>query len=424
MNTRLARWLFITLIFCAPILLRAQSSAITTPLIIPLVYSSVANKWGIELAMGGSDTPALFELDTGGTGFYAASGTGTNSPWWGSSNVVDTGTAAYNRYDSGNTYTGSVVQTAVTFYNPNGTAIYTSAPTMAVGQSTTIGYSASSGAVISPTYWTTNGNTIPNTPPIDGAFYGDFGLALNDPTNYAVNPVANLIAQMNFSGGVTAGFIINTPLGSTNGYLQIGLSSSQTNLAGGTYFAMNPDTNAGTNTFANSGRAYLSEQLFNANMTIASGTNVYSTNIGITADTGAVPALHNTTNATDFPTNWIVARGASNEELAGGLSFSLSGTNGSGAATNVFSFTTAPSTNENYTNGLAAVSVQNKTNTPYTNYYLNSGLYLFNQNQAIYDLQNNRIGLVAQAVPEPSSLWLLLIGLPVLFLWKRPADGF
>ncbi len=423
MNVRLLRWLFLVLILCASAALRAQSYEITSPLIIPLVYSSVANKWGIELAMGGSDTPALFELDTGGTGFYAASGTDTNSPWWGSQ-FVDTGTAAYNRYDSGNTYTGNVVQTAVTFFNTNGSAIYTTTSTMNVAQSTTIGNTPSSGAAFSTTYWTTNGNTKPNTPPIDGAFYGDFGLALNDPTNYAANPVANLIAQMAFTNGVTAGFIVNTPLDGTNGYLQIGLSSSQTNQAGVTYFAMNPDTNAGTNTFAHSGHAYLSEQLFNATMTIAQGTNVYSTNVGITPDTGAVPALHNTTNALGFPTNWIVDRGNNNQELSNDLSFTLSGTNGSGADTNIFRFTTATANSEDYSNGLAMVTVQNDTNSPYTNYYFNSGLYLFNQHQVIYDLQNQQIGFGAVAVPEPSVAWLLLLGLAVLLIWKRPADGF
>jgi hypothetical protein len=52
-----------------------------------------------------------------------------------------------------------------------------------------------------------------------------------------------------------------------------------------------------------------------------------------------------------------------------------------------------------------------------TNYYLNTGLSLFYQYDAIYDLQNGVFGLAP--VPEPSTAGLLLLAAAGGFLLRR-----
>jgi hypothetical protein len=423
--------------------LRAQTE-IDSPIQIPLFYTPIDNqgdyKWGIALSLGGSTTPELFEVDTGGTGFYASYATNSASPWWGT-NVTQLGTPASNQYDSGLTYSGNAVQTAVTFWS-NSTPILYSPSNVQLGQITNI-YNTNYPGI---SLWGAEGSTNPPlglpvatnftgfsapsnsaNPPIDNAFYGDFGLALA----YSSNGLANIVAQMNFGAGVTPGFIVNTPLGGGYGYLQIGLTASQTNAAGVNYFAMNQDTQAViggvTNTFAgNTNLNYESEQLFNATMRLSNGATLYSTTLGITPDTGATPALHNTTNDPSFPSNALSAHvGADKFSLTNGTSFLLSATNSNGT-TDLLNFTTVETVPENnYAASNVQVTIQNKgADSTYTNYYFNAGLYLFNEHQVTYDLQNQQIGFGALAVPEPSAAWLLLVGLGAGLLWKRKRTSF
>ena len=416
--------------------LRAQS--ITTPIEIPLFYTPIDTngdyKWGIELSIGGSTTQQLFEVDTGGTGFYAAYATNSASPWWGT-NVTPLGTPAYNQYDSGLTYAGSTVQSAVTFWS-NSTPVLFSPTNVDIGQITNIYNTNSPGQSL----WSATGSTSPPlglpvatnytgfsaptngvNPPIDNAFYGDFGLALA----YNSNGIVNILSQMKFGAGITPGFIINTPLNGGYGYLQIGLTAAQTNAAGVTFVAMNQDTNAVvggvTNTFNNNTNLnYESEQLFNATMTLSNGATTYTNTLGITPDTGATPALHNTTNDPSFPSNQLSAQVGTNKfVLTNGTSFQLSVSTTNGT-TNLLDFTTVETVPENnYAASNVQVTIQNKgADSTYTNYYFNAGLYLFNQHQVIYDLQNQQIGFSTLAVPEPSATWLLLVGLAAGLLWR------
>jgi hypothetical protein len=435
--------LFALCLLSLPVALKAQND-ITTPIQIPLFYTPIDSsgdyKWGIELSIGGSTTPQLFEVDTGGTGFYAAYATNSSSPWWGNA-VTQLGTPASNQYDSGLTYAGSTVQSAVTFWS-NSTPVYFSPTNVDIGQMTNIYNTNSPGQAL----WSASGSTNPPlglpvatnytgfsaptnsvNPPIDNAFYGDFGLALA----YNPNGIVNILSQMKFGAGITPGFIVNTPLNGGYGYLQIGLTAAQTNTVGATFVAMNQDTNAVvggvTNTYNNNTNLnYESEQLFNATMRLSNGATTYTNTLGITPDTGATPALHNTTNDPTFPSNQLSAQVGTNKfVLTNGTSFllSVSTTNGT---TNLLDFSTVETTTENnYAASNVQVTIQNKgADSTYTNYYFNAGLYLFNQHQVTYDLQNQQIGFGTLAVPEPSAAWLLLAGLAALLLWKRPADGF
>lgn len=381
----------------------AQTTTVSSPIYLPLVYEANDGKWAIELSLGGGSTPAPFEFDTGGTGFYAAYSPNTSSSSWWGINVTPTGTPAYNYYDSGETYTGSVVQTAVTFWS-NSTALVNTPGNVTVGQITNISQNG-------VTNWaSTSVMTTNQTPPVQGNFFGDFGLSLNLNTNYSYNPLENLIAQMTFTNGVTAGFVVN--MQSNNPYLQIGLNSSQTNMSGATYFAMNSDTNAGSKTFANTGLAYHSEQIFSTTLTLsnsAASANIVLTNVGITPDTGAGVTIHNTAANTNFPTNWVIPKSTdliTNDQgiftntnyfpIIGDLT--LTSTNGSGGSNVVFD--------------VGSTAIQNKPPqlTTYSDFYLNAGREIFDQNVIIYDLQNNKIGLIPQAVPEPSVAWLILAG--------------
>jgi hypothetical protein len=392
--------LLLTLALFASTALRAQEE-VTNVVTIPLYHPAEGQttKWGIYLTIGNGTTPGLFEFDTGGTGFYAAYATNSASPWWGSDYTLINSNNGTNAYDSGLTYRGNVVQASVTFWNgAAGNPVMTSPSNVLIGQSTNITQGTD-------TLWTEAGASKP--PINNGAFYGDFGLALNS----ASNALVNIIAQLKFGNGVTPGFLINTPLEGTSGFLQIGLTSSQTNAADFSYFAMNPDPNSGGSFNNNTNISYKSEQLFNATMTLWSGPQPYVTNIGITPDTGATPALHNTTNDPSFPQELTNAGG-----LVPGLTFTLSATNSDGIPTTITSFITTNTGAENYASNFASVSVQNKgTNSTYTNYYYNGGLFLFNEHQVIYDLQNGTIGFgPAPAVPEPSVPWLLLSTLGVI----------
>jgi len=429
---------FFALFFLSSTLFLRAQSEITTPIQIPLFYTAIDAdgdyKWGIELSIGGSATPQLFELDTGGTGFYAAYATNSASPWWGST-VTNLGTPAYNQYDSGLTYTGSTVESAVTFWS-NATPVLFSPTNVQIGQMTNIYNTNSPGQAL----WSDSGSTNPPlglpvatnytgfsaptngvNPPIDNAFYGDFGLALA----YNSNGIVNILSQMRFGAGITPGFIINTPLNGGYGYLQIGLTAAQTNAAGVTYVAMNQDTKAViggvTNTFAgNTNLNYESEQLFNATMRLSNGTTIYTSTLGITPDTGATPALHNTTNDPSFPSNQLSAQVGTNKYvLTNGTSFLLSVSNTNGP-TNLLDFNTVETTAENnYAASNVQVTIQNKgADSTYTNYYFNAGLYLFNQHQVTYDLQNQQIGFGLLTVPEPAALYLVLPGLVALLLWR------
>ena len=385
---------------------RAGAQVLSEPVVIPLYATDISSggyKWGVYASLAGG-TPQLFELDTGGGGFYSVYSTDSAvAPWWGTSyTVINNG--ASNSYDSGYSYSGNTVQTAVTLYSSsNGPATMTLGGAT-VAQTVSIIDTKKNDRVV----WNSNG-TSNGLPPIDGAFYGDFGMDLG----YNSNGIVNLVEQMTFTNGVTPGFILNTPLNRTNGYLQIGLSSSQTNRAGFSYFGMNASTNGHTTA---SGTPFYDQSSVNLNLGIrdvVTGSN-YTTNIGIITDTGATPNIHNTQNAANppFPRDWVSPDGI----LRNGLTLTLSGTNTAGDNASVYSITT---TNGNdYQNFAGAVMVQD-TGTTHTNFSFNAGLYFFDHQQASYDLGNGLIGLGPLSVPEPSAYALFGLGTVALAVIRR-----
>lgn len=390
---------------------KAQTT-INTPITVPLHFTQTSSgnyKLGIYVGIGAGATPALFEFDTGGAGFYAAySPYAGISPWWGSHTVITPEEHIENAYDSGLTYTGRVAAGAVSLFASAGSAtpLVTTATTAQVGQMNKIDQNNPANGDLVQKLWSDDGNETPN-PPIDGAFYGDFGMNLA----YNLNPnsagISNLIAQLNYGAGVTAGFRINVDLASQTASLQIGLTEADTNSSSASYFSMNLDSGAPPDaTTPVSNLPFYSQQLFDATIVIQNGSEdpLISVGVGITPDTGASTTLHNTQNSPNsLPAEYANLIDWRNVEqnlgdLQNGLDFGLLGLTIDGEVIPYFEFTTSGVTNA------GNVMVQN--NRPLNPlYYLNTGISLFYNYNLIYDMENGVIGL--EAVPEPSSLGLL-----------------
>ena len=394
---RIFRKLLITLIAASPLPLGAQS-VISNTIFVPLHYKTISSggqKLGIYATIGGGSTPQIFEFDTGGAGLYAAYATNNNSPWWGTGFSTN-GKFVTNTYDSGIQYQGHIVAAAVSLFadHHGGTPLVTTPGNLLVGQMTNIA-NTNSGEVL----WTPEGVGPSGEPPVDGIFYGDFGMSLA----YADKGIVNLIAQLSFSNGIIPGFRVR---GHSNGpFLQIGLTAADTTSASAFYFGMNTNTNAPPGaTFTNSGSLFYSEQIFNANMTISNATTNFTANLGITTDTGASTTIHNA-DLGGIPGALYTTNDSGKGHLVAGADFMLSATNTDGAVVDFFQFiTTSPS-------GTNPVAIQN--NKPGNDlFYLNSGISLFQEYDVIYNLQDGQIGF--EPIPEPST-WALL-GLGALFL--------
>ena len=399
--------------------LQAQS-AITSPITIPLYHpttgdSTSITKWGIYLSIGGGTTPALFEVDTGGTGFYAAYATNSASPWWGTDVVTNNPVNGTNAYESGLTYSGASVFSSVTFWSNPSNSSFSSSGNLLVGQSTSIveiSTNATSGLVTTTPLWTNTGEVIPDTPPIQQAFFGDFGLSLQSSSNALVN----LIAQMQFTNGVIPGFVVHAPLNGTNGYLQIGLNASQTNTPGYNYLAMNLDANGGT--FTNTQISYKAEALISSTLTIQDhGTSIYTNSIDLIADTGAHPNLHYSSSNPPATLTDKISDGILTNDLS--VTFTATDTSGSNITLQSFTTSTNGSTSEYDRNRAEVMAAPKSDGSSY-----NTGLFFFNQHDdVIYDLQNGTVGLSPLAVPEPSASLLFLAGLGALLLWKITAKS-
>lgn len=385
---------------------RAQISA---PVTIPLHFTDVGGgiyKLGIYVGIGTDATPALFEFDTGGSGFYAAySDLAGISPWWGGGVTSDPSQPVTNLYDSGLKYTGNLATAAVSLFGSASTSslLVTTPSNVAIGQMGTIAQVNVETDVVEQTLWTNAGNATPN-PPIDKQFYGDFGLS----SSYAANGVNNLLNQLYYTNGVTAGYRIHVDAANQEAWIQIGLTAADTATPTALYFGMNLDEAANGAVTNNAQLAYYSEQIFNADIHIRdpeTGEIIHSVDVGMTPDTGATTSIHNTQSSPGtLPAEYAdIIEWASEAEnlgqLAHHLEFGLAGTTLDGQDVRFFDFETSGTIND------GNVSVQN--NHPNnTQYYLNTGITLFEKYDVIYNVEGAIIGL--DAVPEPTTTTLLL----------------
>lgn len=407
---------------------RGQST-ITSPVVVPLHFTQLPGqssdppvyKLGIYVGIGAGSTPALFEFDTGGTGFYAAySSTPGVSPWWGTATPINPSQQVTVLYDSGLQYVGNAAEAAVSLFgSSNATSpLVTTRSTTQIGQMGQIQKvnPADPTQVIS-TLWDQNGSTTAS-PPINSRFYGDFGM------NLAANPIpnasgiVNLIAQLDYGPGVTAGYRIHADVRTKQAWMQIGLTAADTQNPTAMYFSMNADTAApAPASFPGTNLLYRSQQLFNANISISGDgqSPLFSTSVGMTPDTGASTTLHNTQNSlAPLPGQFSAFTDWSQQDLLGTLKprleFGLSGTTLANQSVSFFGFETSALVDQ------GQVMVQN--NRPgNTTYYLNTGISLFYDYDLIYDVGNGVIGIVA--VPEPTSGVLLIMAAVVGGAWLR-----
>lgn len=342
-------------------------TTISAPIIIPLEIVTMETgglpyyKYGIWASLGGSATPRLFEFDTGGDGFYAAWGE-TNSPWWG--DYTSSEDPFTKSYGSGNTYTGVAATTTVSLFASgaaNGTALIQSG-SVSVGQSSKI----------------VNGNEIlwdshssPDEPPVQGHFYGDFGLSLKASTN----SISNIFTQLNYdTNSVVAGFIVKAaPYGTTNGAtVQVGIRPDQTNDFAFKFKMEKPTDSGGT--YSN-----YSAELIKVALSLSSSNSIYSTNkIGINLDTGnPTPGFH----TDDIPHDLMSGGG-----IDPGVLLQLLQSEGD---TPFFQLVAGT----NY--GIDYMYVESKHDP-----YLNIGAPFFQQYEVMFDFQNGVVGINPLVIPE------------------------
>ena len=178
---------------------RSGAQTVSFPIVVPLHFTPISTgtyKLGIYAGIGNGATPALFELDTGATGFYVTYSPNPGvSPWWGS-DVTSLNTPVDTSYASGLHYTGTLVEAPITLFassDPSSARLTT--PVLKVGQMDSI-VDEKTNTVI----WNPSGSPS-GDPPVNGAFYGDLGMGLT----YNPNGIINLLAQLNYGPGRHAG---------------------------------------------------------------------------------------------------------------------------------------------------------------------------------------------------------------------------
>jgi hypothetical protein len=359
-------------------------STITSPIQVPLHWRHVngdtsgPRKLGIYVTLGGGSTPQLFEFDTGGDGFYATYASGSASPWWGPAWTTTGGTFSQS-FDSGHVYTGSAATTTVRLF-ASGTAAtpLLTAGSAIVGQTTSV-IDTKSGT---QQLWPLPSGTIP--PPIEQAFYGDFGMA---PKRGQAG-IDQLAAQLLYGPGVTAGFRVHAS--DETPWVQFGLSAADTALATtvATSFALNV---ASGSTTSPAGVLYYENLVVTGSLSVTDGTREFKQPTGFIFDTGASTTIHSGTNVT-FPLD--LTKDGEGTRVKDNAVFVVSGSSLVTAGWPVFMSGTASSTDK--------VDVQYKDGP----YYLNTGIAPFTQYDIIYDLSGQTLTMVA--VPEPATLALAL----------------
>jgi len=404
----------------------AQSTEITSPVVVRLAPQALSTngggyvtyKYGIYAAMGGSTTPQLYEFDTGGNGFYAVIGGGTNSlptPAWGP-NVSTPQAATAITYSSGNVYSGNSVYSQVAIYSainsPGGT---TNAATASIFSKTNtlIGQVDS----ITNSRGNAGAGSWPNdtTPPVDGHFYGDFGMALKFSTNGApassATGIMSIVGQLDYATNVIPGFILNlVSPGSTDASVQFGLDQNYLTNYPIRIAIAGRDTNQ---TFPGTTVPTYSGAVISNNVVLNNGTDGTATNsIPVVLDTGATPELFFDSGATNSFENFTRTNGNGDIIITDNTALSIFAQDTNGVVLELFNATTG-------------VSDFNVGVNYGTNFSLNIGQELFYRYEIAYDLQDGILAL--RPIPEPNQVWLMLyavLGISGLALLRTAWDWF
>ena len=370
-----------------------SSPVVTSTYLIPLQTFAYTNapgslhyKYGINLALGGSTSPAIFEFDTGGDGFFAAFG--NSASWWGA-DYSPAGNNFSKGFDSGYTYDGITLTTSISFFglgsNP-GSPIFTTPSSYTVGATNTIKLAGTD-------TWTAAGGS--GSPPVDQNFFGDFGLTLKR----GGEGIQNLLAQLTYGGDASAGYkVVLGPYGSSGGaYLQLGLQSTDLSNSATTWFPMQGADPS--KPFANSNLPSFSAELLTGDLQLNFGGNNNSlSNIGFNLDSGTPGVtLHYNDSDKSLLVPYSVLSNGDPVRLQNGVTIGLQvQPAGSALAQTLLSFVAE----DDY--GLNQVLTRRRSDGDPT--YVNTGASLFQSYAVTYDLANQRVGLTPYPVPAPSPL--------------------
>ena len=356
-------------------------STVTTPIQVPLHWRYVngdvtgQRKLGIYVTLGGGTTPQLFEFDTGGNGFYATYSTGSASPWWGPAWTTTGGTFSQS-FDSGLAYTGTAATTTVQLFgSATANTLLLTAANAVVGQTTNI---VDTKYTPAEQLWPLASGTT--SPPIEQAFYGDFGMA---PKRGQAG-IDQLAAQLLYGPGVTAGFRVHAS--DENPWVQFGLSASDTALAT-TSFALN--VGSGTSP---AGVKYYDNLVVTGSLSVTHGTREFKQPTGFIFDTGASTTIHSGTNV-QFPDD--LTKDGYGKRVKDGALVVVSGSSLLDGNWPAFINITASATDK--------VGVQNDdSSTKKGPYYLHTGIAPFLEYDVVYNLDGETLTLVPAfpSVPE------------------------
>ena len=334
---------------------------------------AMPKKLGIYATLGNSKEPQVFELDTGGAGFYATYGTPKQTPWWGK-NWSPLNKTFHHSFDSGLHYKGQAVTTTVNlFSDANSKESLLSADNIVIGQTTTI----------------SNTKTNPKTqlwplirknqrPPVNGAFYGDFGLALKK----GKDDIESLAAQMSYGTGLIPGFRIHAS--ATNPWIQFGLKDDEAKAQ----FNSISLTKSGKS--SSTGIPFYETPASTGTLSIKKrpGTmqNIkpFSSSIGLIFDTGASTTLH-TTKKNTIPADLTQAGKRIISNLDVTVSSPSAGPSTKGQPVTLLKLITGTQYDRNL------ISIEKSDST-----YLNTGILPFLEHDVIFNLKDGFITLLPQ----------------------------
>ena len=219
-----------------------------------------------------------------------------------------------------------------------------------------------------------------SAPPIEQAFYGDFGMA---PKRGQAG-IDQLAAQLLYGPGVTAGFRVHAS--DENPWVQFGLSASDTALAA-TSFALN--VGSGTSP---AGVKYYDNLVVTGSLSVTDGVREFKQPTGFIFDTGASTTIHSGTNV-QFPDD--LTKDGYGKRVKDGALVVVSGSSLLDGNWPAFINITASATDK--------VGVQNDdSSTKKGPYYLNTGIAPFLEYDVVYNLDGETLTLVPAfpSVPE------------------------
>ena len=355
------------------------STTITTPIRVPLHWlhedgdADHPRKLGLYVTLANGSQPQILEFDTGGSGLYATYAPGDASPWWGPS-WSGTGASFTQSYDSGLTYSGDGVRTPVSLFSDAvSTEPLLTFNDVVVGQAQRITRTTDSGV---RSLW-----PLPSAdaePPVNGAFFGDFGMALR-PGQTGIDSLA---AQLSYGKGVRAGFRVHAS--SENPWVQFGLKRSDLRQGEGTMLELNKGQGRSA-----TGVPFYKFIVVKGSLAVdlprsaSSKRQTFDHRTGFVLDTGASTTIHSG-GSLAFPSRLTEDRRG--ERVADGARVTVRADHARRAdhrdQQQILHFTAGDTIDQNL------VTVQTTGR-----YYLNTGILPFLSQDVIYDLQGGRLRL-------------------------------